>query len=71
MVKDDVVSADDKALLSLYGEQPGEGLNDLHYRKLLDKAAKSLSLVEPQSLPPTSAAGKYHSLGVYHQVIQW
>ena len=36
VVKDDVVSAGDKALLSLYGEQPGEGLNDLHYRKFLD-----------------------------------
>ena len=36
VVKDYVISAGDKALLSLYGEQPGEGLNDLHYRKFLD-----------------------------------
>ena len=36
LVKDDVVSAGEKALVSLYGEQPGEGLNDLYYRKFLD-----------------------------------
>ena len=30
-----------------------------------------LSQVEPNSLPPTSSAAKYHSLPVYPQVQKW
>ena len=29
------------------------------------------SHIQPQSLPPTSAAASYHSMRVYHQFIQW
>ena len=27
--------------------------------------------MEPQSLPPTSAAAMYHSLRVYYQIMEW
>ena len=30
-----------------------------------------LLIVQPQALPPASAAAKYHSLPVYYQVQQW
>ena len=35
------------------------------------KAATSTSHVQPQSLPPTSSAAKYHSLRVYYQIQEW
>ena len=43
----------------------------LHYQKFCDKVAKSSSFVEPQSLPPTIASARYHSLLVYYQVQLW
>ena len=69
--KDDIVSAGEKALVSLNNGWPNEALNHLRYRRFLEKVSKSTSLVEPQSLPPTAAAVKYHSLRVYYQVMQW
>jgi len=35
------------------------------------KVASKTFYVKLQSLPPTSAAAKYHSLGVYFQVQEW
>ena len=32
---------------------------------------KSSKVVEPQTLPPTPAAAKFHSLRVYYQVNEW
>ncbi|KAJ8391936.1 hypothetical protein AAFF_G00084070 [Aldrovandia affinis] len=43
-----------------------------HYdTSAFEKVATSTSHVQPQSLPPTSAAAKYHSLRVHYQVQQW
>ncbi len=39
--------------------------------KFCDKVVTKKSHVTAQSLPPTSAACKYHSLRVYYQVQQW
>ena len=33
--------------------------------------ARNTSHIQPQTLPPTSAAAKFHSLRVYFQVQQW
>ena len=33
--------------------------------------ASSLASVDPKGLPPTSAAGKYHSYRVFFQICQW
>ena len=38
---------------------------------LCEKVAKSSTFVEPQTLPPTSAATQYHSLRVYFQIQAW
>ena len=67
----DVVAAGENALVCLYNGKPGEGLNSLRYDRFCEKVATSTSHVQPQSLPPTSAAAKYHSLRVYYQVQQW
>ncbi|KAJ8377274.1 hypothetical protein AAFF_G00261830 [Aldrovandia affinis] len=67
----EVVSAGENALLCLYNGKPGEGLDSLRHNRFCEKVATSTSHVQPQSLPPTSAAAKYHSLCVYYQVQQW
>ena len=64
MSKEDVIFAGDKALVLLYGDCYAEGLDSLRYKRFCDKVSKSISPVDPQSLPPTSAAAEYHSLRV-------
>ena len=46
-----------------------EGLDSLRYKRFCDKVPKSTSPVDPQSLPLTSAAAKYHSLLVHYKVM--
>ena len=46
-------------------------MDGLQLKKFLDKVSIKLSQVEPNSLPPTSSAAKYHSLRVYLQVQKW
>lgn len=36
-----------------------------------EKVATNNSHIHPKTLPPTSAAAKYHSLRVYFQVNEW
>lgn len=68
---EDITAAGEKALVSLYGGTKEEGLDSLRYKRFCDKISKSTSSVEPQTLPPTSAAARFHSLRVYYQVMEW
>ena len=71
MSKEDVIFAGEKALVLLDSGSYAEGFDSLKYKLFSNKVSKSTSPVDPQSLPPTSAAGKYHSLRVYYQVMVW
>lgn len=66
-----VTAAGEQALVSVYNRKTGETLDTLRYKRFCEKVATNTSHVKPQSLPPTSAAAKYHSLRVYFQVQQW
>ena len=46
-------------------------MDDLRFRRFCEKTTTSTSSVQPRSIPPTSAALKYHSLRVYYQVQEW
>jgi len=46
-------------------------LDSLSHKRFCEKVASKTSHVKPQSLPPTSAAAKYHSLRLYLQVQEW
>ena len=46
-------------------------LDSLRHKRFCEKAAPKTSHIKPQSLPPTSAAAKYHSFRVYLQVQEW
>ena len=67
--KQDVIFVGDTALVLLYGGSCAEGLDSLRYKRFCDKVPKSTSRVDPQSLPLTSSAVKYHSLLVHYKVM--
>ena len=67
----DVVTAGEKALVSLFRGKPGVGLNALRYQRYFEKLASETSHIEPQNLLPAAAAARFHSLRVYLQVKQW
>jgi len=68
----EIVSAGEKALVWLCNGKSGDGLDSLRYKRFCEKVATSTShAVKPESLPPTSAGAKYHSLRVCYQVQQW
>jgi len=69
--KDEVIMAGEKALLCLYNCRPDESLDSLRYTKFCENVATGTTLVQAESLPPTSAATEYHSLRVYLQIQQW
>jgi len=67
----DVVTAGEKALVTLFGGKPGPSLNKLRYQRYYEKPAMKTSQAQPQNLPPTAAAARFHSQRVYLQVKQW
>ena len=67
----EIVTAGAKALVSLYNGKAGDDLDKLRYRKFCEKVATKSSQVLCQSLPPTSASAKFHSMRVYLQIQQW
>ena len=67
----DIDKAGENALVCLYGGEQGENLNALRLRQFCQRVASSSTYVQPCSLPPTSAAAKFHSRRVYHQVQTW
>ncbi|CAC5393642.1 unnamed protein product [Mytilus coruscus] len=73
MGKDDVCKAGEEALVNLYGGMSLEGLDILRWRKFTTKtmALNRSSIVQFQTLPPTSDAAKFHSMRVYLQCQYW
>ena len=69
--KADIISAGEAALVCLYGGKLHQSINALRYEKFCTKSARSTTVVQPSSIPPTSAAAKFHSLRVYQQVQRW
>ena len=67
----EVESAGEKALVVMYNGKKTESLNKLRLTKYSEKVTKGEIKVEPRSLPPTSAAAKFHSYRVFLQVYQW
>ena len=63
-----IIAAGEKALVSLYGAYKDESLDMLKQRRFCEKVSKTTSPVEPQTLPPTSSALKFHSLHVFYQM---
>ena len=67
----EISTAGEQALVILYNGTPGESLDSLRYKCFYEKVSMNTSCIHPQTLPPTSAAAKYHSLRVYFQILEW
>ena len=71
---DDVAQAGERIMLKLYNARPTVKTLDEQrhtlYNRSLSKASLS-STFKLESLPPTSAAAKFHSYRAYHTVQQW
>ena len=63
-----IIEAGERAIVCLYGGTPGDSLDTLRLQSFYKKVSSSTTAVHPRSLPPTSAAARYHSFRVYHQV---
>ena len=70
MISNTIIEAEEVALVLLYGGAMEEGFDNLRYQSY-PIVSKSSSRVEPQILPQTSAAVKYHSPSVHLQVMEW
>ena len=46
-------------------------LDTMRYQRFQELGTTRKKAIHPNMLPPTSAATKYHSLRVFHQVQQW
>ena len=68
---EEIASAGEKVFVALYNGKANDSLNTLRFSKYCEKVAKNLNKVEPRSLPPTSAAAKFHSYRVFLQICQW
>ena len=69
---EEIAIAGERALVSLYsGSKKGNTLDQLRLQKFCQKVGSSSSYVHPQTLPPTSAAARYFSFRIYHQVQAW
>ena len=64
----DVIDAGEKALVLVYNGTLTDTLDSLRHNCFCEKVASKTSHIKPQSLLPTSAATKYHSLHVHLQV---
>ena len=53
---EDVIAAGEQVLVSIYNGRHGEDLDSLRYKQFCQKIATNTSHVQPQTLPPTSAA---------------
>ena len=64
----DISSAGEAALVCLYTGAVGDTLDKLRLQRFHQKVATSRHFLQPENLPPTSSAAKYHSLHVYLHV---
>ena len=69
--KDEVGTAGEHAMVSLYGGEIGTSLDELRLLRFREKVSSSTTFVQPHSLPPTTSATTQHSLRVYFQVQLW
>ena len=59
-------------LMSLiYGNKIGQSLNNMRYKAYLNMLTSSTRQPQPERLPPTEGATKYHIYRVHLQAIQW
>ena len=69
--KDHVIAAGDKAMTIVQKGKLNDHLDTTMYPRFQELVTTRKKAIHPNMLPSTSAATKYHSLRVFHQVQQW
>ena len=69
--RDRIVKAGEEMLLILYGGISNENLDILRYHRFASKVAVGNVCVQVHTLPPTSAAAKFHSMRAFLQCQCW
>ncbi|CAG2240639.1 unnamed protein product [Mytilus edulis] len=68
----DIVNCGVQIIAYLYGGVPHESLDIIRYRKFANKVlSNSVTFLQVQTLPPTSAAAEQHCKRVFYQIIEW
>ncbi len=68
---DAILEAGCIALVKLYGGKTNDDLDIHRYRMFQKKVSTAKAFINPQDLPPTKAAAKFHIYRVYFQVNTW
>ena len=70
--QEEIIAVGEMAIMCLHNfKQHSVGINVFRKMTFLDKVANGTVCVKSQSLPPTHSACKYHTLGVYFQILEW
>ena len=67
----EIQKAGEQATVILCNRKPDESLNGLRYKQYNENVTTNVVHVQPQVLPPTEVASKFHSFHVYYQICQW
>jgi len=68
---EDVMDAGHKVLVLLYGGNATDSLNYLRHSMYMHATATNSRLPQPERLPPTENAARYHLYRVHLQSVQW
>ena len=66
-----VENAGQNIFVNLFNGDRDQRLNSVRFQKFMYEVNTSSTYVQVRSLPPTKAAGKFHSFRVYLQVQNW
>jgi len=67
----EIARAGENAMVVIYKGKTTDTLDKLRHQKFLEKVTVGKTLLHPRVLPPTSAAAKFHSFRVFHQIQEW
>ncbi|EFX80231.1 hypothetical protein DAPPUDRAFT_103743 [Daphnia pulex] len=68
---DVIQEAGEVAMILIYGGSTNKGIDTLRYKEFQRKISIATSFMNPQEIPPTSAALQFNSQRVYFQVQSW
>ena len=71
--KEEVQLVGENILLCVYKAKKGEGLSKVRCMVFLGEqnSPKTSTFVNPERLPPTPSAAKFHSYRVFYQTMEW
>lgn len=69
--RESIMKAGMEVILILFNGKTNETLNELRYRRFVEKTQRGVSTVTCKALPPTEAAASFHCLRVFYTIHDW